>query len=173
MKEFEGKGVSYCTTCDGFFYKGKRVGILGSGNYAVQEAMELRPFTDDITLFTNGRDPGFTGEYARIAENFRLNRERVAGLTGGDTLGGIVLESGAVKLDGLFVASGTASSVDFAAKLGVAVKGGSITADSQQKTNLPGIFAAGDCTGGFKQIAVAVGQGAVAGRSIIEYVRHA
>lgn len=171
VKEFEGKGVSYCTTCDGFFYRNKSVGVLGNGNYAVQEAMELEPFTKDITIFTNGLSDKFSGDYARTVAKYKINRENVNGLTGGNVLSGITLDHTTQKLDGLFIASGTASSVDFAVKLGVAVKENAIIVDSQQKTNLEGIFAAGDCTGGFKQIAIAVGQGAVAAKSIIDYVR--
>lgn len=171
ITKFEGVGVSYCTTCDGFFYKNKKVGILGSGNYAVQEAMELEPFTKDITIFTNGNEPAFTGGYAKAAEKYAVNTKCVLELKGDDKLRGIVLEDGCHPLDGLFVAGGTASSVDFAVKLGVIVKNNNIVTDEKQRTNLDGVFAAGDCTGTFKQISVAVGQGAVAGRSIIEYIR--
>jgi len=171
-KEFEGKGVSYCTTCDGFFYKNKNVGILGNGNFAVQQAMDLEPFTKDITIFTNGLSESFSDEYAQSAVKYKINREHVEGLAGDNILGGIMLASGQQKLDGLFIASGTASSVDFAMKLGVAVKENAIVVDQQQRTNLDGVFAAGDCTGGFRQIAIAVGQGAEAGKSIIDYVRH-
>lgn len=171
ISKFEGVGVSYCTTCDGFFYRNKKVGVLGSGNYAVQEATELEPFTKDITIFTNGKEPAFTGDYAKIAKNFTINTLCVLELTGDEKLRGIVLEDGAHPLDGLFVASGTASSIDFAKKLGVIVEKNNIVTDEKQMTNLEGVFAAGDCTGGFKQISVAVGQGAIAGRSIIEFIR--
>jgi thioredoxin reductase (NADPH) len=171
VKQFEGKGVSYCTTCDGFFYKNKTVGVLGNGNYTVQEAMELEPFTKDITIYTNGQSVAFSGNYASTAVKYKINTKRVVSLTGGDVLGKIELDDSSEKLDGLFVASGTASSVDFAVKLGVMVKDSAIVADAEQKTNLPGIFAAGDCTGGFKQVSVAVGEGAVAGKNIIEYIR--
>lgn len=171
ISKFEGVGVSYCTTCDGFFYRNKKVGILGNGNYAVQEAMELEPFTKDITIFTNGKDTAFTGDYAKTAEKYMINKSLVLELTGEEKLGEIVLEDGPKPLDGLFVANGTASSVDFAVKLGVIVKNNNIVANEKQKTNLDGIFAAGDCTGGFRQISVAVGEGAIAGRSIIEFLR--
>lgn len=170
IRDFEGKGVSYCTTCDGFFFRGKKVGVLGSGNYAIQEAEELKPFTQDITIFTNGAKEAFD-ESAAAAAGMRICREPLRRLAGTDVLKTVVLASGEEPLDGLFVASGTASSVDFAVKLGVEVRGSDIVVDSRQSTNLEGIFAAGDCTGGFKQVATAVGQGAVAGRHIIEYVR--
>jgi len=71
----------------------------------------------------------------------------------------------------LFIAYESPSSVDFARKLGIIVEGNAIVVDKNQQTNLEGLFAAGDCTGGFKQIATAVGQGALAGRKMIEYVR--
>ena len=171
IAEFEGKGVSYCTTCDGFFYKGKIVGILGKGDYALQEAEVLEPFTNDITLFTNGEETVFTGNYADKASAYKIIRSKILGLTGGKTLEQITLESGAETLDGLFVASGTASSVDFAVKLGVSVRDNAILTDQNQRTNLEGVFAAGDCTGGFKQVSVAVGQGAAAGKSMIDFIR--
>ena len=72
---------------------------------------------------------------------------------------------------GLFVAMGEASSSDFAWTLGLECEGNAITVDRDQQTNIPGIFAAGDCVGRFKQIAVAVGEGALAGRAIIGYVK--
>ncbi len=71
----------------------------------------------------------------------------------------------------MFIAYGTASSVNFALKMGILTREQSIIVNERQETNIPGLFAAGDCTGVFKQIAVAVGQGAIAGRSMIEYVR--
>lgn len=170
IREFEGKGVSYCTTCDGFFFRSKKVGVLGGGRYALEEAGELKPFTADITLYTNGETVGFD-EKAAQADGFRVCDSKVRALHGDSLLEKIELADTSEPLDGLFVASGTASSVDFAVKLGVAVKDGSIVVDGRQATNLPGIYAAGDCTGGFRQVATAVGQGAVAGRHIIEFVR--
>lgn len=171
IKEFEGRGVSYCTTCDGFFYKGKKVGVLGSGNYAIAEAMELLPFTKNITIYTNGKKLSLTEEFKNKIENFKICEDKIISLKGDDGLDTITFESREEAIDGLFVASGTASSVDFAIKLGVSVENNAIMIDKNQATNLEGIFAAGDCTGGFKQIATAVGQGAMAGKSIIEYVR--
>ena len=75
------------------------------------------------------------------------------------------------EIDGIFIADESASSVDFARKLGVMTEGNSIVTDKDQQTNLKGLFAAGDCTMEFKQLATAVGSGALAGRKMIEYVR--
>lgn len=172
LKDFEGKGVSYCTTCDGFFYKEMSVGVLGHSAYAVHEAMELEAYTKDITLFTNGAELDATGDLADKAGKYKINTRPILKLTGSEYLEEIHFKDGkSQKLDGLFVAYGTASSVDFAKKLGVVVENNAILVDHKQSTNIDGVFAAGDCTGGFKQIATAVGQGAVAGKSIIEFVR--
>lgn len=172
LKAFEGKGVSYCTTCDGFFYREMSVGVLGHSAYAVHEAMELEAYTKDITLFTNGAELDTTGDLADKAGRFKINTRPILKLTGEEYLQEIHFKDGKVqKLDGLFVAYGTASSIDFAKKLGIVTENNAISVDHRQSTNIEGVFAAGDCTGGFKQIATAVGQGAVAGKSMIEFVR--
>ena len=83
-----------------------------------------------------------------------------------------MLDTGeSLEVDGLFVAVGDASSLDFARTLGMITKGNFIEVDAGQGTNVPGIFAAGDCTGSFLQISVAVGEGARAAKSAIEYVK--
>ncbi|MCX7842526.1 MAG: NAD(P)/FAD-dependent oxidoreductase [Clostridia bacterium] len=172
LDAFEGKGVSYCTTCDGFFYKGLKVGVLGYKDYAVHEAAELEAFTRDITIYTNGMELQLTEKFAEEAYRFKVNTRPVQKLEGSEYVEKIYFKDGSFEdIDGVFVAYESAGSGDFARKLGIIIEGSSIVVDKQQKTNVEGVFAAGDCTGGFKQIATAVGQGALAGRSIIEYVR--
>ena len=173
LEEFEGRGVSYCTTCDGFFYRGLKVGLVGFKDYAMHEAMELEPLTKNITIYTNGNELELTEKYKFHASRFSINNKKIKSVEGNEVIEGITFEDGSVeKLDGLFVAFESASSVDFARKLGVITKNNSIVVNENQGTNLNGLFAAGDCTGGFKQIATAVGQGAMAGRKIIEYIRN-
>ncbi|KNY27114.1 NAD(P)/FAD-dependent oxidoreductase [Pseudobacteroides cellulosolvens] len=173
LKEFEGNGVSYCSTCDGFFYNDLKVGVLGYKDYAVHEALELLAYTKDITIFTNGFAPEFSKEFQNEAKKFNMNKKPVVSIEGKDFLQRIVFNDGDQKnIDGLFVAYESASSIDFARKLGVLTQDGSILVNSDMQTNIDGLFAAGDCTGGFKQIATAVGQGALAGRKIIEFVRN-
>lgn len=172
LERFEGNGVSYCSTCDGYFYKGLKVGVLGFKDYAIHEAIELEAFTKDITIYTNGMEPQLTEKFAEEAYRFKVNTRPVARLEGKDFLQNIYFKDGTMEeLDGLFVAYESASSTDFARKLGVLTEGNSILVDMHQQTNIEGLYAAGDCTGGFKQIATAVGQGALAGRGIIEYIR--
>lgn len=172
LPEFEGKGVSYCTTCDGFFYNNLKVGVLGFRDYAVHEAKELEAFTRDITIFTNGRELEISDKFQEDMKEFKVNRKVICKLSGSDFLQRIHFDDDtSEELDGLFVAYESASSADFARKLGILTEGNSIVVDGNQRTNLEGVFAAGDCTGGFRQISTAVGQGALAGRRIIEYLR--
>lgn len=172
LKEMEGMGVSYCTTCDGFFYKGLKVGVLGNKDFAIHEAKELKAFTNDITIYTNGKEMEYSNDYNKVYENFTIVNKSIQKLNGNDCLEEIYFTDGSFeKLDGLFIANDVASGIDFAKKLGVLTKGASILVDENQKTNIDGLFAAGDCTGGFKQIATAVGQGALAAGKIAEFIR--
>lgn len=166
---FDGKGVSYCATCDGFFYRGKNVAVIGSGEYALKEASELKPFAASITLLTNGRE--FEGSFSD--DVIKLDTRKLKSVYGSDEkVGGLEFEDNSkLDIDGIFVAEGTASALDLALKLGLDNDGKVILVDSQQATNLPGIFAAGDCTGGLLQVAVAVGEGARAGMSAAAFVK--
>lgn len=168
LESFEGSGVSYCAVCDGFFYRGKKVGVLGNGDFAVSEAMELTPFASEIKLYTNGLLS------VAKADNEKIFKEtkKIKRLEGDGRLERVVFEDGtADSIDGLFIAIGTASGNDFALKLGIETDGKFIKVNNKQMTNLEGFYAAGDCTGGVLQISKAVGEGAVAGLSINEYVK--
>ena len=171
LSDYEGKGVSYCATCDGFFYKGKTVAVLGDGDYAFQEASELKPFADKIYLLTNGRP--YKGN--KQDDQIQVDDRKIASINGDEKISGFVFaDQQHLKLDGVFVAEGTASALDLALKLGLENDGKSISAShDHQATNLPGVFAAGDCTGGLLQIAVAVGEGAKAGMAAASFVKEA
>jgi thioredoxin reductase (NADPH) len=172
LDKFEGKGVSYCSTCDGFFYNNLKVGVLGAKDFAVHEAIELEAFTKDITIYTNGAPLEISDKFADEGKKFKVNSRAITKIDGSEFLQRIHFEDGtSEEIDGMFVAYESASSIDFARKLGIIVDGNSIVTDRFQQTNLDGLYAAGDCTGGFKQISTAVGQGAMAGRKMIEYIR--
>lgn len=172
LAEFEGKGVSYCTTCDGFFYRGLKVGLVGYKDYVIHEAMELEPLTKDITIFTNGKELELSEKYIKIASRFTINKNIIKGIDGKDVIENIIFQDDTREsLDGLFIAYDSASSIDFARKLGVITRKNSVVVDEKQMTNLKGLFAAGDCTEGLKQVSTAVGQGAVAGKQMIAYIR--
>ena len=169
LTEYEGRGVSYCATCDGFFYRGKKVAVIGNGEYAFKEASELAHFASEVTIFTNGRPFEANGEHPVI----KVNLAKVSQAEGDeDKIRQLVTAEGAIEIDGVFVAEGTASALDLAYKLGLDNDGKVILTDSDQQTNIPGLYAAGDCTGGLLQVAVAVGEGAKAGMSAASYVRN-
>jgi thioredoxin reductase (NADPH) len=173
LEKYEGNGVSYCTTCDGYFYNNLKTGVLGNKDYAIHEAMELEAYTNDITIFTNGKELEVSEKYLNELSRFRINKKIITEVSGADFLQRITFSDGtSEEIDGIFIASESASSVDFARKLGVITEGNSIVTDKEQQTNLKGLFAAGDCTGGLKQISTAVGSGALAGKKMIEYIRN-
>ena len=174
IEKFEGKGVSYCAVCDAFLYRGRSTGVLGHGEYAYAEARELAAVCGKTVIFTNGAAPDFGVDLTNIVpEVFEIIRSPIDGLEGDDHLTGVRFRDGRIhRLDALFIAHGTAGSTDLARKLGVfTTPTGDVITDLSMATNIPGFYAAGDCTGVFRQIAVAVGQGALAARSIIEFIR--
>ena len=165
--EFEGKGVGYCAICDAFFYRGKTAAVLGEGEYALHELEILRPHASKLILFTNGAEPS-----VKLPEDVEVHRQKVAAIEGEKRVTGIRLEDGTViAAAGIFIAYGSAGSADFARKIGAAMDGMNIVVDENMATNIPGLYAAGDCTGGLLQVAKAVYQGAVAGLSAAKYLR--
>ena len=172
LVKFEGRGVSYCSTCDGFFYNNLKVGVLGHRDFAIHEALELTAFTTDITIYTDGNQLDISDRYINESGRFRVDARKISKLDGNEFLERIHFADGTSdNVDGLFVAYESASSIDFARKLGIITDGNTVVTDSNQRTNIDGVFAAGDCSSKFRQISVAVGQGAVAGKAISEYVK--
>jgi thioredoxin reductase (NADPH) len=150
-KEFLGKGVSQCVACDGPFFKNKKVAVIGSGDFAEKEAKELQSFTKHVKII----------ESQKIREIF-----------GKKFIEGIVYKDGKREnFDGIFIAGELASAGNLASMLGVPVKDGFIVIDKNCATVVPGVFAAGDCTGGIMQVAKAVGEGAVAAINAIAYIK--
>ena len=165
---YEGKGVSYCAVCDGFFYRGKDVAVLGNGEYALSEAMELLPIVKSVTMITNGKELT-----AKIPENIHVIAKEIEKFTGTDSFEKILFKDGtSLTVSGVFVALGIAGSTDFAKKLGAEISGRNIVVDEKMATNVPGLYAAGDCTGGMFQIAKAVYEGAKAGTEAVKYLKN-
>lgn len=168
LADFEGAGVSYCVVCDGFFFRGKSVALLGNGDFALHELADLKNFTDKITVLTNGEkaNPAFE----KLGINIR--EEKIDEVAGDDRLSHLIFANGEkLEIDGLFIALGTAGALELARKTGLELAENAIAIDAEGRTSLPGIFAAGDCTGDVKQIAVAVAQGAKAGLAIVRHLR--
>lgn len=167
LREFEGRGVSYCAICDAFFYRGKRVAIIGAGDYALHEAEILRPHAAQLSLLTNGEEPALA-----MPDGIAVHTQRIVCIEGERRVQRIVFDDETVMdVDGIFMAIGTAGSMELARKLGVVLSDGKIAVGKNMETNVPGVYAAGDCTGGLLQIAKAVYDGAEAGLSVIRYLR--
>ncbi len=168
LKEYEGHGVSYCAVCDAFFYRGKDVAVLGNGNYALHEALELLPTSNSVTILTNGKEPDF-----QVPETIKVNTNIIDSISGNDVVEEIHFQNGeSLSLSGLFIAIGVAGSTDLAKKIGAETQNNKIIVNENMATNIPGLYAAGDCTGGLLQISKAVYEGAKAGTEIIKYLRN-
>lgn len=169
VREFEGRGVSYCAICDAFFYRGKAVAVLGEGEYALEEARTLLPVAASVTLLTNGASAP-----ANLPDGLLVDTRKVAAVEGDDKVARVLFADGEpIAVDGVFIAYGTAGSGDFARKLGAQVEGNKIQVSADLSTAVPGLFAAGDCTGGLLQVAKAVSDGAQAAMNAIKFVRQA
>lgn len=167
LKELEGRGVSYCAVCDGFFFRKKRVAVIGSGSFALHEADYLRHLAGSVTILTNGEDSSLAA-----AAGFEAINTPLQAVLGENKVTGISFtDKSQLELDGLFLALGTADSADLARRLGAQLNGRFIKIDAKGATNIPGLFAAGDCTGGLLQIAKAVHEGANAGLAAIQFLR--
>lgn len=180
LKEFEGRGVSYCAVCDAFFYRGKEVAVVGNGDFALHEAEELRNVTQDVTIYTDGKEPEFSREHP-----IAVNTMKIQSIEGDDKVSGLLMQSDTAAqdaeapensfypADGVFVALGTAGSTEIARQMGAEISDkGNIKTDEEMATTIPGLFAAGDCTGGLLQVSKAVYEGSMAAISAGKYVRH-
>lgn len=164
IQEYEGKGVSYCAVCDAFFYRNKDVAVLGSGNYAIHEAMQLKPVVNSVTILTNG-EPMIEN---RDGVEFDIDEEPIREFRGGNVIEEVAFENqNTKKINGVFVAIGTASSSDLARKIGAVVQNENIQVNENMQTTVNGLYACGDCTGGLLQINKAVYEGAKAALHII------
>ena len=106
IREFEGRGVSYCAVCDAFFYRGRAAAVLGQGEYALEEARVLLPVAGSVTLLTNGQSAP-----ENLPDGLAVDTRPVSAVEGGETVERVVFADGeTLPLDGVFVALGTAGS---------------------------------------------------------------
>lgn len=168
LSNFEGKGVSYCAICDGFFYRNKNVAVIGSGTYAISEVNDLLNIVNNITILTNGdKAPDFR------ADNVNVISKPIKLVKGNNRVEEIEFDdNSSIKTDGIFIAQGVAGVTDLSKKLGLIVEKNSIVTNENMETNIPGIYACGDATGGLLQISKAVYEGTKAGLSAIKYLNN-
>ncbi|ANU07138.1 thioredoxin-disulfide reductase [Paraurantiacibacter namhicola] len=192
-EELGGKGVSACATCDGFFYRGKKVVVIGGGNTAVEEALYLTNHSDDVTLI-HRRDelraekilqdrlmahPKISTLWNKRVEKF-LGDPADGGLTGLQLADTVTGEMSEFACEGAFVAIGHAPSTElFKGKLEMDDGGYLIVAPGTPKTNVPGVFACGDVMDHtYRQAVTAAGTGCMAALdaerflATLEFVEH-
>lgn len=163
----EGHGVSWCAACDAFFYRGKDVAVLGSGEYALHEVQELLPVVKSVTLLTDG-----ALLTAAFPPEVKVLPQKVEAILGETVVTGVQLSGGeTLAVSGVFAALGVAGSTALARKLGAEVDGSRIVVDEKMQTTAPGLYAAGDCTGGLLQVAKAVYEGAQAATEAVKALR--
>ncbi len=183
-QELSGKGVSACATCDGFFYRGRKVAVIGGGNTAVEEALYLTNHSDDVTLIHRRdelrsekilqdrlfKNPKISTLWNKTVERFEADEN--------GTLGHLVLkdtqtgEVSTLEVDGAFVAIGHAPSTElFKGKLPLDGGGYLLTEPGSPKTEIPGVFAAGDVTDHtYRQAVTAAGMGCMAALDAERYL---
>jgi thioredoxin reductase (NADPH) len=183
-QEFYARGVHYCATCDGAFYRDKRLVIVGGGNSAVQESMFLTRFASHIDLLVRG--PKFRASDVlqkeleqhkdKITVHFNTTTDEIVGadnkvnkVIGTDKTTGKKVE---FPTDGVFVFVGLKPNGEFLKASGISLDDiGFVNTDAHLQTSMPGVFAAGDIrSGATMQIASAVGEGATAALIIREYL---
>jgi len=141
--------------------------VLGSGAYALHEVQALLPVVKSVSLLTNGMP--LTAEFP---PEVTVYPQKVEAVLGEQVVTGVQLSDGQeVALSGVFVALGVAGSTALARKIGAAVEGSRIVVDEKMQTTVPGLYAAGDCTGGLLQVAKAVYEGAQAGTEAAKALR--
>ncbi len=173
-----GRGVSYCSTCDGPLYQGKRAIVVGGGNSAVTEALHLKHIGVDVTLVHRRDRLRAHDHLVRALEHEAIPvrwNSQVVEILGQEKVTGVVLAdtgtnaTSQVASDAVFIAVGYDPETTLARQLGLRLDdNGFIAHDGAQRTSLPGIYVAGDVAGGFRQIVTATGAGAAAALTIAQ-----
>ena len=180
-KEFLGKGVSYCATCDGFFYKEKNVGVIGGGNSAVVSALYLADICNEVYIIYRGTklrsEPFWTEKIQKNSKIKVIFENNVKEFLGKEKLEKIILEKPyqgerEINLEGVFVEIGSYPEISYASDLGIiSDEEGYIKIQKNGETNVSRVFSAGDITNGsnkFRQVVTAVAEGAIATEGIFE-----
>ena len=181
-EEFSGKGVSYCAVCDGAFFKGRDLVVVGGGDSAVEEGMYLTQLAAKVTVLVRGdhlRAQPLLQDEARKNDKmefvFNTSVTDIVGdqvkVTGVKTHNNATGKDGELAADGIFIYVGSLPMTAAFKDLGILDDQGWVKTDTQMKTSVPGIFAIGDVRETpLRQIATAVGDGAIAGQQVYQYI---
>lgn len=178
-EEFLGKGVSYCAHCDAFFYKNKKVAVVGGNDSAAQAALVLAQHAEKVYILYRGEELRCEPLWKEKIEEKKnievLNNTTVEEIQGENAVTSVKLNNGELETNGVFIEIGAVPNNELAKPLGIELSDDEhIKVNTQQETNVPGVFAAGDMTKGsidFKQIIVASAHGATAAFSAFKYLK--
>ena len=159
--EYLGRGVSYCATCDGMLYRGKPVAVVGRSGDAPREASYLKSLGCQV-VYAAAQRPDALEEGIPFIQANRL------AITGEQTVTALVADGAPIPCSGIFILRDAVAPTDLLPQL--ETQGGSIRVDRSMATSIPGVFAAGDCTGGPLQVSKAVGEGLIAALSAAEFL---
>ena len=175
--ELVGKGVHYCATCDANFYKDKIVGVVGGGNAALTSALLLAKIAKKVYIIYrrdkfSKAEPSWVEDVEKEKKIVPVFNSEVKKLIGKKLEEVEITDGKKIKLDGLFVEIGGITNIKLAKLIEIKLDRNYIKVDKNQKTNVEGVFAAGDVTNNpLKQIVTACGEGAVAGFSVFKELR--
>ena len=161
------EGVSYCATCDGFFYRKKKLALIGNGSYMKHELEVLENISKDMTIFTDGLPLE-----VEVNPEIKVITDKITDIIGDERIRTIVAGDERVDIDGAFIAKGNASGFTIAKHLGIALDNNSIIVDKDYMTNIPGIFACGDIIGGLLQVSKAVSDGAQCATGVNKFLKN-
>ncbi len=175
-KELLGRGVSYCVDCDGGFFRGEPVAVVGNGSAAASGALTMLFYAAQVHLVCDRLEVSEGLAHQIRESDITVHKgSKITEITGQEQVVGLLLDDG-TRLDvkGVFIELGAKGAIELASQLGVAMDPDSpqfIATDKKQRTNIHGIYAAGDICGLPWQLAKAVGEGCVAGMEAAAYVK--
>jgi len=177
-EEFAGRGVSYCATCDGPFYKDKTVSVIGGSDSAAKEALFLSQNVKKVYIIYRGEEIRAEPiNKKRVEENHKIEiiyGTNIVEITGDNSVKSVIFDNGTeFEVDGVFIEVGSIPNSDLAKRIGVETnKKDEIIINRKSETNIPGIFAAGDVADApFKQAITGVAEGVVAAYSAFDYIK--
>ncbi len=175
-KEFLGKGVSYCVDCDGGFFKGQTVAVVGNESAAASGAMTLLLIADQVHLiYQELLVNDFFKNHVEQSDIMTHSGRWIKAIEGKGIVERVVLDNGEIlNADGVFIELGAKGALELASKIGVTLDPENfkyIVTNKKQETNIPGVYAAGDICGPPWQVAKAVGEGCIAGLEAAAYAK--
>lgn len=200
IEKYINKGVSFCALCDGYFYRGKNVVVIGDGKNAIEEADVLKKVAKSVRILTSSEIKSINGTEQKVksitlkddineckSNNKESNQEEVnknkaserqfiecnsiLGEKNSNSTNSNSDDSNEIQVDGVFIAEGIAGGFEFAKRMGIITKNETIVVNDKMQTNVPGVFACGNITGGLLQVSKAVYEGAKAGINVINYIK--